>query len=520
MAAPVHAPALPRFVELVRVSSTGQAARDTPADQRAALDRLRLHRPGRLVERIEGQISGAAAGVDRPDLLRLAELAAVRGFDEVRVRHLDRLTRHDDMVERAAVLSMVRRAGAVIVDAGGSVLDPTTMGGELTWVVSTLASAEERRKILERTMAAKRRLAAEGRLVSSKPPWGRTFDKATGTWGVDREALATYRRLFDLVLRGRSLRQIVEQLNGEGVTTSTGRPWTAGTVYNAVTAPHVAGRWRSHGAEAQIPPVVDEATQAAALARLKANDITGGRRDVHPALLRKLATCGACGSPLYTDRGGGHTYYYCKPRGACAGRHRADVVDEAVRGAVETWLGRPGALAAAAAQDLPDDTRSAKEDAAEAARELRDLDRQEERLARLSRKGMLSAKVQASQLAEVARLRAAAERRAEDAQSRLKTAARRVELAGEVEERVGQLRKGLGRAGFAEWRELVEILFPPRSIAVWPTGRIELRGTLPLDDLGEETLRRAGRDLSPRSRRSGQIPVRLDAVVGRKRWAR
>lgn len=501
MAAPVPAPALPRYVELIRVSSQGQAARDTPADQRAALDRLRLYRPGRLVERIEQQVSGAAAGTDRPDLARLAELAATRAFDEVRVRHLDRLTRHEDPLERAAVLSMVRRAGAVIVDAGGTVLDPTTMGGELTWVVSTLASAEERRKILERTMAAKRRLAAEGKLVSSKPPWGRTYDKRTGTWGIDRAAAAVYRRLFDLVLRGRSLRQIVEELNGEGVTTATGRPWTAGTVYNAVTAPHVAGRWRSHGAETRIPPVVDEATQAAALARLKANDLASGRHDTHPALLRKLAVCGGCGGALYTDRGGGWTYYYCHER--CGEhRHRADAVDEAVRSAVEGWLKRPGALGAAAAQGRPDDGRTAAEELAEARRELRDLERQEERLARLARKGMLSAKVQASQLAEVGRLRATAERQAAEAQGRIDAAARREELTEEVDTRIAELRQGLGRAGFAEWRELVEILFPPRSIVVHPDRRVELRGMLPLDDLGEEGLRRAGRDLSPPSRTS------------------
>jgi hypothetical protein len=40
--------ALPRIVELLRVSGQGQADRDTPADQRAALDRLREQYPGTL----------------------------------------------------------------------------------------------------------------------------------------------------------------------------------------------------------------------------------------------------------------------------------------------------------------------------------------------------------------------------------------------------------------------------------------------------------------------------------------
>ena len=497
MAAPV--PALPRFVELIRVSSTGQAARDTPADQRAALDRLRFARRGVLVERIEQQVSGAADRDARPDLARLAELAAARAFNEVRVRHLDRLTRHEDPLERAAVLSMVRRAGAVIVDAGGAVLDPATMGGELTWVVATLASAEERRKILERTMAAKRRLAAEGRLVSGKPPWARTFDKRTGQWGTDREALALYRRLFDLVLRGRTLRQIVVQLNAEGVTTQTGCEWAPGTVYNYIRASHAAGRFHSHGAELAIPPIVDKATQAAALERLRANDSASGRHDPHPALLRKLLICGICSSPMYTDTIGlKRPYYYCKTRGACGRYHRASVVDETVRSAVEKWLRRPGPLTAAAEQECPADRETAQDEADEARRELRELDKQEERLARLARRGLLSARVQASQLAEVARLRAAAERRAEDAVARAEAAARREELAAEVKARVAALRAGLGRSGFQDWRQVMEILFPRPGYAVhlWPSGRIELHGTLPLDDVGEAALQQAGRDLS------------------------
>jgi hypothetical protein len=58
---------VPRFVELVRVSTKGQADRDTPAMQRAALDRLRQMRPGVLVERIDSQISGGL-GLEEPSL--------------------------------------------------------------------------------------------------------------------------------------------------------------------------------------------------------------------------------------------------------------------------------------------------------------------------------------------------------------------------------------------------------------------------------------------------------------------
>ena len=501
MATPV--PAIPRYVELVRVSSLGQAARDTPADQRAALERLRFVRPGILVERIELQVSGAAAGVDRPDLNRLAELAALKAFDEVRVRHLDRLTRHEDPLERAAVLSMVSRAGAVIVDAGGTVLDPKTMGGELVWVVSTLASAEERRKILERTQAAKKRLAAEGRLVAGMPPWGRTFDRKTGRWGTDPDAMVVYRRLFDLILAGRTLRQIADTLNGEGVTTKTGRQWTAGTVHNALHAPHASGQWRTHGAEMQIPMIVDRATQAEALARLRANDGASGRHNPAPALLRKRIFCGVCGAACYTSRSSGRLVYYCHTRGECSREHGVELVDKAVQARLEAWLGSPGPLSAAAAYEPREDPETAAGDADAARHELEDLDRQEERLARLARRGLLSSKVHDSQLTEVGRLRAAAERRLEEAEARGTAAERRAEASVEFEARIAEIRAGLGRAGFAEWRELVEILFPRDAncgVMLYPDGRLELRGALSLDGAAVDALSQGARELSGPSR--------------------
>src|SRR4051812_29441319 len=95
-------PQMPRYVELVRVSSKGQRDRDTPAQQKEALERLRDRRPGILVERIEhsAHLSGALRVADRPDLQRLKELSEQRAFDEIRVFNIDRLTRASDEREQ------------------------------------------------------------------------------------------------------------------------------------------------------------------------------------------------------------------------------------------------------------------------------------------------------------------------------------------------------------------------------------------------------------------------------------
>jgi hypothetical protein len=400
---------------------------------------------------------------------------------------------------------MVKRAGAVIVDAGGSIVDPTTLGGELVYTIQTLMASVERKVILERTMAGKRRLAAEGKLASGSPPWGRTWDSSVG-WGVEPKVVSLYRRLFDLILRGRTLRQVATQLNDEEIPTPRGRAWTPGSVYNLVRAPHAAGAWRSLGSTIAIPPIVDAATQAAAIAKLKANDIASGKHDPTDALLRKIGVCGTCGEPLYTDRRmrkeGIYTVYYCRGRQECSRDHRVTEVDEKVQEQLAAFVLRPGALAAAAGVDRSSMREEAENALREARAQLRDLDKQEERLARLGRRGKLSARVVGGQAAEIGALRERAQRAADDASASLEGEERLVGGAAEVEARIAALREGVSSAGFPEWRALVRLIFPRGSARVWPDGRIELRGAFPLDSVGEKALQgaSASRDLSPASR--------------------
>ena len=124
---PPPRPALPRVLELIRVSGAQQDARDTPQDQRRALDADRLAVPtGAIVERLEEVVSGAEDIASRPDLQRLLVLAKAKAFDEVRVRFMNRLTRHPDPAERWIIFSAVKAAGAIFRACDGTVIDPAT----------------------------------------------------------------------------------------------------------------------------------------------------------------------------------------------------------------------------------------------------------------------------------------------------------------------------------------------------------------------------------------------------------
>ncbi len=486
-----------RYVELIRVSSVGQRDKDTPQDQRAALDRLRLSRPGTLVERIDSCTSGAKDSDDRADLTRLFKLAADKALDELRVRHVDRITRHPDARQRAAIFGALMDAGAKVVEASGREIDPADEMGELDLTLQGWFAARERKRILERTLAGKERKAREGRLVSGRPPAGRTWDKRTGTWGVDEKGAALVRRIFKLCLAGHSLSKIAADLNREGIPTFGGNEWTATHVSRILHDPAATGAYSSHGHTASIPPLVDKATFEAAGERLRNNNSLSGPPAKIPAMLRKLITCAICESPLYVDKGGRtrdpHHYYVCSSFNPdCAVYHNVAKVDAAVRERIKAWLERPDVLRAGTERPK-DEVREAESEAEEARRELRDLDRQEERVGRLLMKG-LTPKVNEKLLGEVVRNRAGAEQRLKAAQVRRDAAAHRDAMALELEAKIAELRAGIAKSTPKAWRKLCELLFP-RSSSTWirihPDGGLELKGTISINDEGAATLARA-----------------------------
>jgi DNA invertase Pin-like site-specific DNA recombinase len=495
-----------RFVELVRVSSQGQADRDTPEDQRAALLRLRLAHPGDLVEVIDSAVSGANDSDHRADLQRLATLARARAFDEVRVRHLDRLTRHEDPRERFLVYGIIADAGAVIRDATGRVIDPRSELGELTWYFETLMASKERRRILERTRAGRERLVREGRLVHGKPPYGRTFDKRTGKWGLDEEEATVYRRMFEACLAGRSTRDIAKELVTRGVPTRLGGTWSAAHVSRLLRQPTAYGVYKSWGHSFTIPAIVDEPTAKAAIAKLKANNCMSGPKPTTPTLLQKLLVCGLCGSPMYVDKGGKGAsathYYVCSARGSCGIYHRVDRLDEAVRKRVEEWVRDPEREQRALSRGIPAPEDFQKE-VEGCRRELVKLDKEEERLARLMRRGLLSEKASVTQLGEVNHLRAEAQARLDQAKARQESAALRSQLGEALEAQLAAIRRRISKATPKDWRDLVTLLFPRGGIRVFPNGDIRLDGAVPLDSSPNPSLS----SRSPRRRDGAPRPA-------------
>lgn len=467
----------PRYVELIRVSSTGQSERETPADQRRALDALRKTRPGALVERVElgaAGLSGALPLAKRPDLQRLRYLAEHGGFDELRVRHFDRLIRVDDPDEQEAVFAILRRAGAVLVEADGAVTDPRSLPGRIVAIVKAEGAAEERRKIVERTVEARDRLSAAGRPMTTIP-YGRRYDYASGEWSTDPREMETYRRIFREVIAGASLHKVAADLNAAGISAPKGGQWEGSSVRRMLRNSSAVGRMTSYGHPIACPPVVDDMTQRRALAALARGRTRSGPPAKIPALLRKLATCSECGSTMHVVTGPpGLVYYRCAAAKKRTGRpatcsagicHPVADVDAAFLASLKAAVQDPDRLIRQAQRAAPS-AKKAEEELAVVRREVERLDRREENLVRMRSLGEVRDEMWKRQRTEIARLRLGAEERIAALTAAVDSAARSREHARDARSAIEAIRRQAEKAAPHEWRRLIEATFP-RSEQTW-----------------------------------------------------
>lgn len=484
---------LPRFVELVRVSTQGQSDLGTPESQKRALDALRKRRPGIFVERIDSCVSGAAPMEERADLRRLMALAKARAFDELRVFSVDRLSRSSDPRERFAVFGVVADAGARIVEANGNELDPAdpSGAGEITFFFSSYFAAAERKKILARTAAGRLRAAEDGHLSQGSPPFGRVFNHVMKRWEVVPEQVAVYKRIVQEILDGRSTREVAARLDGDGVPPARGHRWAHSSIKRLLKAPSIIGKYTPCGHPTEIPAIISEAEWDKVRAALRRNASTlSGPTRTRPALLRGVLRCAACGRTVHVlsdGQGAIHRYGCPKPSqraSLCPNRRTIQVpaADASVRTALLRMVMDSAALTKAIR--LHDASAAKSDPREELKRAEKDLVKLDARMARTLRLMDGELLPEASGVKELEDIKAA-RTDAEARKRRAEVAAGTVSVLPTTKVLMKAAREmgaALKAASVERLAQLLRILVPeeePFGVRLTPAG-IEIVGRLPL----------------------------------------
>lgn len=439
----------------------------------------------------DGRSAKAGKLEARDGFARLVRDAEQRKFDILVVVDIDRLTRTDDMLERAQILGPFQKAGIDIVTPSGGRFDLRSLTGELYVTLQAQFAAEENRKRAERIRAGKLRAIAEGRKPAGPTPYGLAYSRATGSWSIDEPAAAIVREIFDRVVAGETCAAIAVDLHARGIRPPRSRgQWQRHNVHQIVRKRYAVGEWVADKRQRlmiQVPAIIDEETWEAAQDALLAHGKRGLVKTRHVYLLEGLGVCATCGSQIRIrastrgTRGGvSPAAYVCRRRQdppLGVERCTAPIVhvrdaDERVWARISEVLQDPGLVDAIERRQrtLAADAAGWRSDAEEWRRKLAKLDRHEAALLARFRRDQISEAALDVELAAVARERsalrvqlAAADRAMSDTGSE----------AASVERIAVDLRELAGSATTEERQRVVRALVR-RGGAVFDQGRVKL----------------------------------------------
>lgn len=461
-----------------RVSSDKQQERHTIASQLRELPEVARARGWAVVGTyVDDGLTAKAGHLDkREGLARLLADASARLFDVVLVVDTNRLTRSEDLIERAHVYGTLQRAG-VLLSVGGGEPKPAD---DLVAQIKAAFDALENSKRSEAIRRGIREAARQGR-APSRPPWGLAFDFDTRQWSIDDATAPLVREMYERVAAGESTETIAADMEARGVPRPRVKRWDRERVYALVTSSAYRGEWvvqrdrpRKPGEKSitiAVPALVDADLWHAAQEALSRGKMRGLRRTRHVYLLEGLADCGLCGAPLHIHHGRAHySYYQCarrrKPRrwgGSCSLPLLgvADI-DGRTWDVVSSFVARPDLLSRSFAERGDD----AAVDEGWAA----DLDAWQARLARLEdvelavleqhRRGVISRRGFEVEGERIRREREMVERQLATARERVAAAASAaVALAG-LEAMLADLRPRLSRLDAAGRRDVLRAWLP------------------------------------------------------------
>jgi len=225
-----------KAVTYLRVSGKGQVDGDGFPRQRERIYKWSESNGYRIDHeyRDEG-VSGTKDLEDRPGMAEMLDRLESNGVNVVLVENTSRLAR--DLIVQEIILNQLREIGIQVfeVDGGNELTkdgntDPTAA---LTRQILGAVSQFEKTVLVLKLKAARDRKSLPGKRIEGRKPFGHSPAEA-----------ATLRRMAQLRRKPRkgtrlSYQKIAAQLNAEGRSTRTGKPWVRQTVERILSRPLV-----------------------------------------------------------------------------------------------------------------------------------------------------------------------------------------------------------------------------------------------------------------------------------------
>ena len=361
----------------------------------------------------------------RPEFQRLLADARRGRFDTIVCWKSDRLSR--GMYPAAALMEVVE-AHQIRLEAVMDAIDMKTFG------LMAAIGKIELDNFRERSTMGKRGTAKQGRVPTGGLPYGYRIGD-DGRPEVVEEQAEVVRRIFDMyVNEGMGSPSIAVRLTDEGIPTQTGKLlWRQSYIHYVLANATYTGTWvygkerhistedgtksydqpRETWIEVPVPPLVDEETWGRAQKLKKQRSRTAGRNTKVLYLLQHLLKCGECGHNFHakstwrtTNVRNGKKYRYDLPvprryykcngmqslRLRCRERHyiRAERLEEPIWSEVKRVLQNPDLIVAGIDTLDSQEGGGLEEEIAQAERDLRSIQMEEDRAIRLFVSGKIT----------------------------------------------------------------------------------------------------------------------------------
>jgi len=222
----------------------------------------------------------------------------------------------------------------------------------VTQINQYMSKIQVQKSIRNRIARASRCIPTAGKL-----PCGRTFNRATETWGIDKEKQKKIAWVAEQYLKGAQLRELAQTLGMNAanlwkiLTRRCGDTWEVRFQSKRIVI--------NEKVTLKIPPLLSPETIKKIHERAEVNKTYTHGMKKHEYLLARMVFCSKCGYAVFGETNHGRNRYYRHSKGqewGCDTRLlvRADELEEAVLVRLFATLGDAAGIEAAVLKVIPD----------------------------------------------------------------------------------------------------------------------------------------------------------------------